>query len=518
MTGRQHGAWRAMPLLAALLLAGPAAAQDSGGSKRPPAPGGGTARCEPARLALRPADAATLPPLRPDRALCIRLQRGQDAYFRVASEAGSTYVVSTRNLLRDSDSVLAALDAQGRVLQENDDDASGGEDFASRIEIGPEHRVALLRVGTLERQGGQFELLLVREAPRPPPNFPTSLVAARDAPPLAEGSVTTLNLRRNQNAFFRLPPDRTGLVAGTGNLEGSTDTVLALLDADGAEVAQDDDGGRGFASLLPLDLAPPGAAFLRVSTLDNAGGRFDLALRREAPPPPPDFPTTPQAAREAGPVAADLVRQLTLGRRQVAVFALPPEPLTALTRDLRANTDTVLALLDADGQVLLEDDDGGGGYASRLSTTRAGGGAAFLRVSTLDGRGGRFELVLRPAGGGPGAPAGPAGTIADAARRPTLLPGESTELQLEPGQAAIYGLPQDGRAAVALTYDLAEGADTVLELLDADGTVLDQNDDAGGLASRLRIEAAPRPAYLRATIAGGGAGRFTLVLVRAAGG
>ena len=71
----------------------------------------------------------------------------------------------------------------------------------------------------------------------------------------------------------------------------------------------------------------------------------------------------------------------------------------AITQNLRGSTDTVLALLDAQGQVLAEDDDGGGGLASRLNIPQSGkGGPSYLRASILGGGAGAFELVVQAAG------------------------------------------------------------------------------------------------------------------------
>jgi hypothetical protein len=67
----------------------------------------------------------------------------------------------------------------------------------------------------------------------------------------------------------------------------------------------------------------------------------------------------------------------------------------------------------------------------------------------LNDGGGTFDLVMQPAGAGTASPPAPptdqAATIEEAARRPTLLPGETVAVRLEGGQAAIFGLPQDGR-------------------------------------------------------------------------
>ncbi|WP_159994501.1 hypothetical protein [Roseomonas sp. 18066] len=529
-------------LLAGLLQAGPAGAQPRPTPPAPPAAAetgppksgggggaaGGTARAggascpggQVAEIATSAEAAARVPPLVPDQRLCVRLGRGQSAYFLVAPEAGRDYTVTTSRLGRSTDTVLAGLDARGRKLIEDDD--GGGDDLSSSLEVSADSRVAVIRAGTLDNQAGSFDITLRRNAPQTAPDFPTSQEMAGTAPPLEPGNTRHLRLRRNQTAYFALPADRAGLVAVTRNLRASTDTVLALLDAEGRVLLEDDDGGGGFASELALNDPPEGAVTLRVGTLERAGGEFDLVLVREAPQPPPDFPTTLQAARDRGPIAAGTL-SLDLGRRQSAIFALPQDQGFVIeTRNLRNDADTQLFLLDEDGAVLAEDDDGGQGLASRIATSRAGRRPAFVRAGTLNGQGGRFDLVLRASGSrgasGPAAAGGgPAGTVEEAARRPTLIIGEAVSVRLEGDQAAVFALPNDGRMAMALTFSLSEGADTVLEMLDADGQAIAENDDAdGGLASRLAIEPQPRPAFLRVKQLGGATASFQLVLIRLA--
>ncbi|MCQ4160051.1 hypothetical protein NON00_08930 [Roseomonas sp. GC11] len=504
---------------AVLLPATPGFATERG------APKSATPCTTPARLALRPQEAAAQPPLRPDQPLCLRLRRGESAYFRVAAEAGRDYAVETRQLARETDPVLAALDADGTVLLEDDD--GGEEALAARLEVGADAAVRLIRVGTLGDQGGRFTLALRRLPPQPVPDFATSAAQAATRPPLALGQAVALTLRRHQRAYFALPAERAGLLAITRDLREGTDTVLELLDARGEVVAEDDDGGGDLASALSL-ADGAGAVVLRVRTLEGAPGRFNLVLEREPPAPPADFPTSLEAARAAPPLEAGR-RSLTFGRRQSAYFSLPAEGEWILRTDsLSDGADTVLALLDAEGRVLAEDDDGGGGLASRIATRRAPQRPAFLSVRMLDGRPGRFDLVSQamPRPGATTAPpvavtAGVTDDLAEAARRPTLLLGEAVALDLGAGEAAVFALPHDGRPAMALTFALPQGTGTALEWLDAEGKVLaaQQGDlPEGGRGVRLTLPAVPRPSFLRVLQTGDGQGHFQLVLIRPAPG
>lgn len=501
--------------------AGPPASAAPPSSPRPPAATTTPAPARPPRpaFALSVADAAGTPPLQPDRPVAVTLRRGQQAFFRVAPEVGEAWAVTTRRLGRDTDTMLAALGEGGAVVAEDDD--GGEENLASRIEIQPGDNARLIRAGTLEDAGGRFELVLTREAVLPPPDFATTQADAASRPPLTPGQAMRVRLRRNQQAFFALPEDRADMIAVTRNLSRGTDTVLALLDASGAVLGEDDDGGQELASLLPVTPSPDRAAqgpfTLRAGLVSGGPGVFEVVLEREAPTPPPDYPTTLEQARARGPVAPGQTLRIEMGRNAEAIFALPEgQPLSIATRNLADGADTVLALLDAQGEQIVEDDDGGGGLASRISTAGAPRPATFVRARLLNGARGGFDLVVQPTTSAESASGGTAASLEDAKRQPTLLLGETMRVRLAPDGEAYIALPNDGRPALAMTFDLGPDVDTVLALLDESGAVLTENDDAEGLASRLEVPPSPRPAFLRMKLLDSREGEFSLVLVRPA--
>ncbi|HEY8614061.1 MAG TPA: hypothetical protein VIL69_22600, partial [Roseomonas sp.] len=275
-----------------------------GPAKNPVPPAGGAAR--PAQppapaFALSAADAARTPPLQPDRPVAVTLRRGQQAFFRVAPEAGEAWAVVTRRLARNTDTVLAALGESGAVVAEDDD--GGDENLASRLEIQPGDGARLIRAGTLENTGGRFELVLTREQAQPPPDFATTQAEAASRPALAPGQPVRVRLRRNQQAFFALPQDRTDMIAVTRDLSRDTDTVLALLDASGRVLAENDDGGQNLASVLSVAQGADGPLTLRAGLVGSGPGSFEVVLEREAPSAPPNYPTSTAEARARGPLA-----------------------------------------------------------------------------------------------------------------------------------------------------------------------------------------------------------------------
>lgn len=534
--------WRAgvavLPLLLGLPSLAGAAGQPGpdaltipvqGGQLKNPAPGGSAPPAQPARpaptpspapaIARTPEEAARTPPLQPERAVSVTLRRGEQVYFRVAAEAGEAWSVETRRLGRGTDTVLAVLDERGDVVAEDDD--GGQENLASRLEIQPGDGARLIRAGTLEDAGGRFQLVLTREQPLPPPDFATNPAEAATRPPLVAGQPVRVRLRRNQQAFFALPAERTDMIARTRDLSRGTDTVLALVDSTGRVLAENDDGGDGLASELSIAQAAPGPVLLRAGLVSDGVGSFEVMLEREAPSPPPDYPIDLDQARARGPLAPGQTLRIEMGRGSQAVFALPEgQPVTVTTRNLSRNADTVLALLDAQGEQILENDDGGDGLASRVVTTAAPRPAAFVRATLLNGGRGGFDLVVQAAAAraapGEGAGAAAAESLEAAKTRPALILGEAVRVQLEAGGEAYIALPHDGRPAIAMTFDLGSEVDTVLALLDESGAVLEENDDAEGLASRLGVPASPRPAFLRVKLLDDRAGEFSLVLVRPA--
>jgi hypothetical protein len=336
------------------------------------------------------AEAATAPEMPIDTPVPIRLSGRQAAWLRLPAGVGDL-VVLTRRLQPGTDTVLSLHDRNGQEIAS--DHGGGEENLASRIEVPGSLRRPLFIRAAILGAAGSFELLAQRDAAPAAPSFPTSLREAAAAPALAPGQAVTLRLRRGQAAIFRLPEG--DIAVFTRNLRRNADTHLALIDAEGRVLAEDDDGGGGLASRLEVRAGEPRPLFVRASLLGHGSGEFDLVVEAEAPFTP-SYPTSREAAATAPPLAPGAVVPIRLRRGEAAYFRLAPGAGLAETRNLAAGTDTLLQLLDAAGRVVAEDDDGGGGLASRLALPGAGKGGFLLRAGTLGDAGGRFELVILP--------------------------------------------------------------------------------------------------------------------------
>jgi hypothetical protein len=500
------------PLLPALALlacvtAAPATAQQGADGAAPlllvqarPVTGGDA-------IPLDLAEAAAGPALAVGATVKLDLGRGQSAFFRLPEGAGDLEAL-TRNLARGTDTVMALLDRQGRVLGEDDD--GGEEGLASRIEIAADQGGPLfLRVGVLEQAGGRFELVLRAAPPADPAGAPRTLTEAAGQLPLAVGQAVTLRLRGRAEAWYRLPPGGQDLVVVTRNLSPGTDTALTLLDANGRELSEDDDGGdEQLASRIEVPSGQRRPLYVRARLLGGEG-RFELVALPDTSPPAPAFPASIREATAAAALAVGQAVPLTLRRGQTAFFRLPEGDIAVVTRNLQRRADTVLSLLDADGNVLAEDDDGGGGLASRIEVAGSDTRPLFVRAGLLGDGGGSFDLAVEADNQGP--PDFPTSLSAAAAARP-IEPGAAVAVRLRRGQSAFFRLPPG--ALVVRTEGLRDGTDTILEILDESGRVLAEDDDGGGgLASRLVVDAARKgEAFVRAGVLGGGPGAFDLVV------
>ncbi|WP_198377943.1 hypothetical protein, partial [Neoroseomonas rubea] len=343
------------------------------------------------------------------------------------------------------------------------------------------------------------------------PNAPrATLVEAVARPPLEVGQGVAVRLAARQEAWFRLPAGGQDLLVVTRNLGRGTDTVLVLHDANGREIQDDDDGGdEQLSSRLEIPSGQRRPLFVRARNLSGPGS-FEIAVLPDTTPPAPPFPGSLREAAAAPALAIGQSMPLRLRRGQVAFFRLPEGDIAVETRNLRRGADTVLAVLDANGEELAEDDDGGGGLASRLEVAARDRRPLFVRARLLGDGGGEFDLVVEA--DTPVAATFP--TSVDAARNAApLQPGTPVQIRLRRGQVAVFALPAG--SFVATTRRLVDGTDTVLELIEADGRVIAEDDDGGeeSLASRLVIDSARKgDVYLRASVLGGGRGGFDLVL------
>ncbi|MFN3258960.1 MAG: S8 family serine peptidase [Pikeienuella sp.] len=185
-------------------------------------------------------------------------------------------------------------------------------------------------------------------------------------------------------------------------------------------------------------------------------------------------------------------------------------------------TDTLLALVDREGEVVATNDDDGAGLNARIEFTAQESGQVFLSAQAFGATTGSYELRVRdlgPRGGDDAAPNGSTTSI--------LAPNGSVKrgvievngdrdwhrVTLEAGVAYVVDLAGAGRDALA---------DPFLRIRDGSGALLAANDDGGeGLNARIEFTPATSGRFFIEAGAFGeaGTGRYALTVapVRNAG-
>ncbi|MCD9007363.1 ABC transporter substrate-binding protein [Luteimonas sp. XNQY3] len=208
-------------------------------------------------------------------------------------------------------------------------------------------------------------------------------IAAYDGKPLAgEGEVMDWLTGRAQD--YTLQVERAGLYTIT--LASSAFDPVLRVRGPGVEAENDDTGGSTDSQLrLYLE---PGTYTMNVAALESDDDRGDFTLAVRYAPLPDGMVTRDGTALVSGQVAVARVEGGS-GRR----FVLDVPNDAQVTFDARSDDfDTVLHIEGPGGHY--EDDDGGSGTNSRLST-RLAAGRYTVRVESLGGGSGMFEVEAR---------------------------------------------------------------------------------------------------------------------------
>lgn len=167
------------------------------------------------------------------------------------------------------------------------------------------------------------------------------------------------------------------------------------------------------------------------------------------------------------------------------------------TLALGEGTDTVLEVYDAAGALLASDDDSGDGAASLVSLS-APGSALLVRVTAFGGASGGTYSVR--ADETPTVPCPDRATEPDdsaAAARQLTIGQPASRAFCDPGDEDWFRIDtRPGASYEIRTEDLGSEADTVLQVRDADGTVLATDDDSGDGVASLAVVVAPGPTLI----------------------
>jgi hypothetical protein len=184
--------------------------------------------------------------------------------------------------------------------------------------------------------------------------------------------------------WYRLTLTSGGLLVV--HTEGELDTLLGLYNAQGRELAQDDDSGSGNNARFSYTVQE-GTYYIKVESYENSRGIYTLRTRLQEPlgadtfEPDDSFsqakPTEIGTFQRRTFTDQDDVDWVSFSVTRAGYYLLRTKGET------NNNLDTYLSLYDSTEKLLAEDDDGGDGYDSYIRI-RLEPGTYYIRVHTLE--------------------------------------------------------------------------------------------------------------------------------------
>lgn len=433
---------------------------------------------------------------------------GDHDWFRVRLEGGQSYRFSLNGA---GDKVLAdplvrIRDGRGTELASDDD---GGDGLNSYLEFtAPSTGTYFVEAqGFTDDATGSYRLTAAAG------DIPAD--ATTDASLSADGDYRegTLNPGGDHDWYRLNLTDGQGVRIALNSLEGADalgDPMLVIYDANGAEVARDDDGGDGLNSWLEFQATTAGAYFVEARGFnDDAAGRYAISITAGEIGNSAEGAEPMQANGDprVGLIGADgdadwFAIDMVEGRPyRFNLTSSEPSPLA----------DPVLTLFDSEGHQVAQDDDGGTGAASYLTFASPTGGTYYAAVTSFNDTGtGHYTLAASDTD-----VPGSAGTdeSLDASNDSRLsridMEGDidSYRVQLEAG--VHYLIQVSGAGDHPLV-------DPFLTIANSAGERVTSDDDSGRGAD-ARLVFTPDNAdvyYLQASGLGGSTGWYTVSIVR----
>lgn len=449
--------------------------------------------------------------LQPDQPVAGSLDyEGDVDSFRMSVSRGHMYRITLVG--GDGDSVLhdpmvRIVDRNGQELASNDD---SGDGLNSALDFVPQSGgdVFVEAHAFDDAQTGTYTLSLKVENLPPDP-------AGGDA-----HSAAGMNLEHETNADIGYPGDhdwyRIRLEAGQSyrfmlNGAGNSplaDPVVKVHDAQGVEIASDDDGGEGLNAYLEFTAPSDGVYYVEATSFDeSATGGYTLNSQRG------DIPNNVNT--DAALAADGDSRQATLspaGDSDWYKLTLTEGQSFRVAVNggggAGALADPLAVLHGPDGAEVARDDDGGPGFNALLEYQAPAAGDYYVEVRGFgDDAAGSYEITLQP---------GEIGNSPDTAD--TLSPGDEGRSSVinEDGDADWFSITLVEGRPYRFNVVGADGdalADPVLSLYDADGKPVANDDDGGtGNNAYLNFQSATGGTFYAAVSSAGdhGKGHYTI--------
>ena len=425
---------------------------------------------------------------------------GDRDYLSFEVEAGMQYTVETGNLGAACDTVLVLDDGDGTEVTSDDD--GGEQELASRLSwTAREDGLLFLEVRSFDEEAEpgntEYDVWVSKSEPIP---VDEDEYEPDDTPEQAKeillGIPQTHGLHHPADrdwVFFEAVEGKTYVIETSG-LRGGMDTIIFLHDEGGEQLAENDDGGsESQASRITWNAESSGALFVVIQdyygyeVTPETGYTISVVegVAYEADAYEPDDSQDQAGAIEVGSYQNHDLHD-TGDQDWMCFEATAGTNYVIETFNLGENTDTYLALYDANGSQLAEDDDSGDEeLASLLRWAAHETGTLCLLTRDLGdsaaGPGTEYSVAVLEEGAKLLFPDvyEPDDTMASAT---TMELGEvqSHNVHLEADHDWLSFQVEEGVTYVVETYHLGEGIDTVILLYNEDGQELAQDDDDGG--------------------------------------
>ncbi len=458
---------RILPFLLALLIFAPAALAQTGGQE---SPGAGAATATPAT-----GGAVLAQPIRLDTPLTISLSGTTPVGLSYKSAGNETLSITARSLEAEDvlDPLLTVQDAGGAQIASNDDHRTSRTDLAPRdslvagLVLAAAGRYTIQVASVDANAQGSVEVLVTSGGAAPPEEAPSETISDRVPDNNAyshdfvgsAGEIVTISVRATDNQL---------------------DPTVSLRDSSGSEIASNDDQttdpalGPYDSQIANFALPETGTYTIQITGFAGLGGTFDLTIARggtralAATPTPeptitPDIPTPTQQIIKGTVYSGDVYTY--------AFDANAGDVYTITVVATSSDFDPRVSVYFNDDYIADNDDYGSSDPNLQSTDSRIYNliihetGSYDIDVRGYSDSEGDFALTIDPV----------------ATDAPTGQPVEAVELgTVDSGEIYSYSFEAEAGDYISLTVrNLTLGFDPYITLLDADGTVLFDNDNEG---------------------------------------
>lgn len=413
------------------------------------------------------------------------------------ASTGQTVSITARSLEADGviDPILSIIDANGEVVEDNDDHRTSRTDLAPRDSLIADFTFTnngryTIQVVPFEAAEGDVEVLISDGSVSPGTDIQEDVpetpagndVVVEDEVP--DGETFSYDFDASEGAVVTITVRET---------DGQLDPKVVLLDSDGAQLAENDDHSSNDANLGPYDsqiteftVTASGTYTVAVTGFGGVGGSFELTIAFGGSGSQQN--TNPPNNNSSGDTE---VVEDTIESFDVYTHTFEAEAGDVYTFTVQALSDDLDPTLSLyfDNRYLLDNDDYGSTDSDLQGTDSRiyhyiiqESGEYELDIGGYQDSSGDFRLTLERVA--TGAPVG--------------APDEQIELgTVNAGRTYSYSFEAEAGDYVTISVrGLSYQFDAYVALLDENGTVLLNNDDHGGGSAELAFYDAQIPNYI----------------------